>query len=293
MDNKSFPTLTTLLESLEDLTIRKSPGQVEDSSTACSTSHDVVIDIGPRGSRRTFQLPCTLLIDCSTYFCAALRSGNFLEARTCHIILAEEGPITFSRFETWLCTRELDLPTTADHKGAIDFLATINFWLFADRRGIHVLANAVLDFLHGLVVQHWQLPTCDLDHIFVNTTPNNPLRRFVVDLLVNTWGVKDLKRVDEVAWSEEVWREIFKASVVAKESKTEGNRTREQVARMLLCTYHFRGKGGCLGDTTKCFGGENWLIGSVSVRGGAPEPVVAEEKLSFRSRLERMIGKSS
>lgn len=94
------------------------------------------------------------------------------------VILADEDPAIFTRFNEWLYTGIflMDKETEKD----ILYRALMDLYIFAEKRGVIRLQNAVID---GIIKKN-SLPTIDIRHAWDNTPDSSPLHTLLVDLYV-------------------------------------------------------------------------------------------------------------
>lgn len=105
-------------------------------------------------------------------------NGDFIEADEGEVILADEDPAIFTRFNEWLYTGVffLDNETEKD----ILYKVLIDLYIFAEKRGVIRLQNAVID---GIIKKN-SLPTIDIRHAWSNTSDSSPLHMLLVELYV-------------------------------------------------------------------------------------------------------------
>lgn len=153
-----------------------------------SSLFDTIVNVFVGPDHVQFGIHKALLCQRSSYFKGAL-TGRFKEAREGTVTLEDEDPEVFSRFNTWLytgsCIRDDDDATLA-------MAPAFQLWLFAEKRMIADLQNAIIDQLitnrstfdpkDGRVVQ--EISTEDEEaciSAWQNTTDESRLRSFIVD----------------------------------------------------------------------------------------------------------------
>jgi hypothetical protein len=137
--------------------------------------------IGNSDERRTLHVDHGLLTFYSGYFQAAL-SGRWTAAEDDAIRLDTENPKTFERFVSWLYTRSIT--DDDDEKATCQLI--IDLWLFADRRGIPLLMNEMLDCLKERILTEKTIPTTLLGMTYERTMPGLALRRMLVHAITTT-----------------------------------------------------------------------------------------------------------
>lgn len=94
-----------------------------------------------------------------------------MEAEENMITLPEEEPDIFRLFQGWLYTRELPKD---------DRKALIKLWCFGDRRAVPLLQNQAIDTIREVNNERRTEPTNMVRYVFNNTTPDAPLRHFLI-----------------------------------------------------------------------------------------------------------------
>lgn len=117
-------------------------------------------------------------------------TGEFKEAADEVIILDEEDPDVFSRFNGWLYTRILLTEDEAKDSDYLDIL--IDVYLFAERRFIPSLQNDAIDAILRVSEATETLITAkNVKDIWRNTMSSSKIRRFAIDQQVYLGDIED------------------------------------------------------------------------------------------------------
>lgn len=136
----------------------------------------VFVDVGPEPKR--FAIHKGLLCSRSGYFKAAL-TGNFREAEDQLVTLDDEDPRMFRRFNAWLYT---DVLIEDGDTGAASWSSLIDMYVFAEKRIIPHLQNAVIDSIIRL--KDYTLPASVIRYGWTRTAGASPLRKLFVDTML-------------------------------------------------------------------------------------------------------------
>ncbi|MCJ1469512.1 hypothetical protein MMC07_008145 [Pseudocyphellaria aurata] len=141
-----------------------------------NTLYDSIIyaKVGPDNT--SFGIHRGLLCHHSSYFDRAL-NGNFREAVEGEVVLADEDPSLFARFNEWLYTGVFLLNNEIGQD--IPFEILVDLYVFAEKRGVIRLQNAVIDCM----IKKRSIPT-DIRYAWNNTPDSSPLHKLLVDLFV-------------------------------------------------------------------------------------------------------------
>ncbi|GIZ45778.1 hypothetical protein CKM354_000893100 [Cercospora kikuchii] len=180
----------------------------------------------------TFKVHKGVLCFYSGYFDACL-NGQFAEAFRGAVDLAEDDPGTFKHFVAWLYTRQLPLNHEAETGGG-QWQSIIRLWVLADKREVPLLANRCINALRELIAVRWEVPINRLKFVYGNTTPDSPLRRFIIFYIAVASGlqVKDEQRQNFPA--DALW-DMLKLSYNRDTSKYMSF---DEILAMDLCQYH-------------------------------------------------------
>ncbi len=109
----------------------------------------------------TFGIHKSLLCNVSSYFNAAL-NGNYIEATESVIVLLDEKSEVFRRFNEWLYTHEVLQGVLSVNGKTDNWSILFDLYIFAEKRGIPRLQNAVVDavIITSKVVH--AMPACQL-----------------------------------------------------------------------------------------------------------------------------------
>ena len=135
--------------------------------------------MGKDGFARTFLVYEGLLKYYSSYFRDAL-SEERVDGQTKTINLAEDNSGTFRDFFYWLSSGKLYEHFLPGGQIPFDVDRICEIFYFGDKRGIPELCNAAIDLLFQKLMQAQQYPLFNVKAIYHNTTPQSPLRRYIV-----------------------------------------------------------------------------------------------------------------
>lgn len=111
--------------------------------TPSSSLFDTIVTILVGPNHIKFEIHKALLCHRSAYFKGAL-TGRFKEAREGIVTLEDEDPETFSRFHAWLYTGSC---MKDDDTTPLTIAPALQLWLFAEKRLVPNLQNAIIDQL--------------------------------------------------------------------------------------------------------------------------------------------------
>ncbi|KAK3684535.1 hypothetical protein LTR37_020177 [Vermiconidia calcicola] len=165
----------------------KTPRNTSSYITYKSAFDDIVeIRAGENEDAKSFHMHKGVLCFYSGYFARAL-NGTFAEASKGVVELKTEDKNVFEMFEYWTYGRRFCEPAQS-YTGAIVWLDIAKLWIFGDSHHIPLLQNDVIDLMKTVVVNYWVIPTSPTNHIYENTVPTAPLRKFVIDIIGRTSG---------------------------------------------------------------------------------------------------------
>ena len=149
------------------------------------------VTVGEGDASKIFRIHRGVLCFYSGYFEKAL-NGSFRESAQGAVTLRTEDPAIFEDIQYWLYNRRF----AQDGEVYVDnFDGIVKLWIFGDAHDMPMIQNAAIDMLHQQVLQKWQVPTIQVKHIYMNTAPGALLRRYMIDLIVNTGHAQS--RLDE------------------------------------------------------------------------------------------------
>ena len=125
----------------------------------------------------SFGIHKDLLCHVSSYFKAAL-TGTFGGAITGVVVLRDEEVDVFKRFNGWLYTNTILQEN--DIKDP-DFTNLMELYVFAEKRGIPSLQNAVIDAL----IRIQRLPDYEIESVWEKTARTSGLHRLLVDSYIH------------------------------------------------------------------------------------------------------------
>lgn len=120
--------------------------------------------------------------------------GNFREAKSRTLGLPEDDPVVFERFQLWLYTNSV--LEKAETVKDISYMQLVNLYIFADIRGISDLQNAIIDHIIDKESLENTFPSQCIPRVYQCLSPNNPLRRLLVDTaaelgILDAWFTPD------------------------------------------------------------------------------------------------------
>ncbi|MCJ1263938.1 hypothetical protein MMC22_003809 [Lobaria immixta] len=139
----------------------------------------IYVKVGPENT--SFGIHRALLCHNSSYFDRAL-NGGFKEAVEGEVILADEDPATFTRFNEWLYSGTVLLGNETEKD--IHYKTLMNLYIFAEKRGVTRLQNAVIDCIIKKNSKSKALPNTYIGHAWNNTADSSPLHMLLVDIYV-------------------------------------------------------------------------------------------------------------
>lgn len=147
-----------------------------------SSLYDSIISIKVGPENTTFGIHRGLLCHHSSYFDRAL-NGGFKEAVEGEVILADEDPTIFTRFNEWLYTGAILLGKIETERD-IPYPVLVKLYIFAEKRGVVRLQNRVTDFIIRKNKISQSFPNSCIRFAWTNTADSSPLHRLLVDLYV-------------------------------------------------------------------------------------------------------------
>lgn len=169
------------------------------------------LKVGSKGA--VFHVHKGILCNASSYFKAAL-GGQFKEAINQAVVLDDEDPEMFQRFNTWLYTGRV---IEKDEKITdVDHTALFKLHVFADERGISRLLNPTMD---AILQEENNYPsnTKAKSFVWANTNKSSPLRRALLELSLadSTWyDGEDIDRLTEEEKESLKWPETYFLSLL-------------------------------------------------------------------------------
>ena len=211
----------------------------------------VEVKVGPELDH-SFFLHKGVVTFYSGHFHGAL-NGNTVEAGKGAVELPTEDAATFKRSVKWIYTRRFETGTLNSAKV---FAAICSLWVFADRRQVPMLANAMIDKLRNRVVDRWEVPATQLCFIYENTTANAGLRRFAVPVITRACKSDIVrKRTSRSDWPEDALWDVLGILWELRDKNDTKLMDKDEVAALDMCQYHTHedgvrcSKGGKAGGT--------------------------------------------
>lgn len=212
----------------------------------CSSAYigeTATIEVGAGTNKQTFHVHRDLLSFYSDYFRAAL-NGSFAEARTGTIELETEEPAVLEGFVKWLYTQKFLQDKITEENNVEFFESVVKLWIFADRRGIPLLMNEMIDCLQQSIVEAWILPKLTITEIYNNTTEESGLRRMIVDTYASLAGDEQATGMmyDSDVYMQNFLIDLVK-SLIAEDSR-KPPLTQEQYEKVEMCpSFHVHEEG--------------------------------------------------
>lgn len=176
----------------------------------------------------------------SGFFDKALK-GEFKEAAQNAVDLPETEPAVFDSVQNWLYSHQLHPAKEADPK-KMSYLQIQKLWVFGDAHNIPALQNDAINLLHQAIVEQWTVPSSSLHHLYDNTMPNAPLRRYCIDIISNSSSAASLlskNKDQQKLFPKEALVDILKVVW------TDGHKvqSKEAVKMWNMCEYHVHEDG--------------------------------------------------
>ena len=147
-----------------------------------------------------------------------------------------EDPLVFERFVLWLYTNQI-----IDETLGYGFNIIIDLWLFADRRGIPLLMNDMIDAFHAEIGYRWVIPTKCIDKIYENTIEKSALRRMFIWSVSHITGENMFKGDHADRWPREALLDMLRA-VLSKQTPVLLSKKEYKMASMCPA-YHVHEEG--------------------------------------------------
>lgn len=112
-------------------------------------------------------------------------NGDFSEAINQEVVLDDEDPEVFARFNGWLYTSILLVGDETEK--SITFKSLVDLYIFAEKRGVIRLQNAVVDAIikkNQASRGQCAMPDHSLQRAWTNTPDSSPLHCLLIDLYV-------------------------------------------------------------------------------------------------------------
>lgn len=172
----------------------------------------IYVKVGPE--EVSFGIHKGLLSYVSSYFKAAL-NGNFKEATDGVIKLPDEDPAVFKRFNGWLYTHVFDYKK---EKADNDLTFLMELYVFAEKRGIPSLQNAVIDTLITIYYSLDCVPCHEIAFAWKNTSEKSGLHSLLIDfyvhlLMMTAFGTPQERSMHPKDFLVEVILAFYKAKV--------------------------------------------------------------------------------
>lgn len=152
----------------------------------------VTVRVGRAPHIKEYSIHQGLLAHHSTVFTSMLLGTARTRSKT--LALLDVDPTVFETVKYWLYTSKFWAPgATADGKIPFDDGAILQLYFFANDNGMQQLQNAAMTLFFQKNVQDWAVAITQARAVYVRTRPDSPLRRFLVDIVAETWGFKTLK----------------------------------------------------------------------------------------------------
>lgn len=119
-------------------------------------------------------------------------AGGFKEAEEGLIILEDEDPDVFERFNGWLYTG--DLLKEVETSATISWSELLDMCIFAEKRDVPRLHNATIDAMIRTIGAKRTVPGTEIGYAWNNTADSSKLHDFLVDLYVKKADVQKCLR---------------------------------------------------------------------------------------------------
>lgn len=156
---------------------------IQHQLTSTRTLYDNIVYIEVGASIQRFGIHKSLLCHRSAFFEAAF-NGSFKEGEEGVVVLEDEDPETFQRFNEWLYTGIL---LDEQEKKDISYGILVDLHIFAEKRIMPGLQNDTIDALIRLGdAADSSMDSPDVNRIWHYTDESSKIRRFVIDQFVYT-----------------------------------------------------------------------------------------------------------
>ena len=148
----------------------------------------------------------------------------------------------FTGFVKWLYTNKHRADKITKATGGEHFMSIVKLWIFADRRGVPLLMNEMIDSLHHSVVALWYVPT--VKEIYENTTEESALRRMVVDMYANIAGSNQAAqfKTDSDVYTKDFLCDLVKSLIATNQRKP--HLSKEEYNKVEMCpSFHVHEEG--------------------------------------------------
>ena len=139
---------------------------------------DSVIHVKVGTEEKDYGIHKSLLFQVSRFFKAAL-SGKFYEARSGVVVLADENPKVFDRFNAWLYTGSLLLD--GENLKSLPHSIIFDIYAFAERRIIPSLQNKAIDTVIEVYLTTKRVPLKSMARSWPTLSETSLLRGFLID----------------------------------------------------------------------------------------------------------------
>ncbi|KAH4416815.1 hypothetical protein HBH92_058900 [Parastagonospora nodorum] len=170
------------------------PGCAYTNSVPPAGSFDelVTVRVGRAPHIKEYQIHQGLLAHHSTIFASMFLGTARTRSKT--LALLDVDPEVFETVKYWLYTTKFWAPgTNTTGKIPFDDSKILQLYFFANDNGMQELQNVVMKLFYQKNVQDWAIAIPQTRVMYVGTRPESPLRRFLVDMVAETWGFKTIK----------------------------------------------------------------------------------------------------
>ena len=156
----------------------------------------ITVVVGCEVKMRKFYTYKGLLSHYSSYFKAALKD-DWKEGTLKTVELKDDNPDVFRAFFHWMYTGKLYFAPDASDTVPLDHGLIFEIYVFGDSRGVPALCNAAIDLLVQKMHQEWTIPLNEVPYVFRNTLPGSPLRKYLVQVVVETFRFEKLSDLSQ------------------------------------------------------------------------------------------------
>lgn len=162
-----------------------------------SSLYDSIVYVKVGRQNINFGIHKGLLCHHSTFFDKAL-NGGFKEAVNGEVVLDDEDLEVFTRFNGWLYTGIILVGDETEE--TMTFKSLIDLYIFAEKRGVLRLKNAVVDSIikkNQASRGRRALPDHSLQRAWTKTPDSSPLHSLLVDLYVRRANFPEILASDK------------------------------------------------------------------------------------------------
>jgi hypothetical protein len=169
--------------------------------SSCYDANDtVVVRVKDGSNTKEYTIMRKLLVWHSSSFATAMDPAGEFATNGSDVLDIECSHAVFDIFQCWINTGWLKDPPAWEPPAAVaakvyfpKMKAMYDTWIFADRYGIPLLGNTVIDTLHErLAGSGIDAMPINMEYLYANTEPDSKLRQFVLAWYELTLNFSDL-----------------------------------------------------------------------------------------------------